>query len=61
MCTLPFGAILLVASVLSPNVEDYLTNEVARKLHAPGEEKPEVKHKDLLEDNASDIDTREVV
>ena len=61
LCTLPFGAILLVASVLSPNVEDYLTNEVARKLHAPGEEKPEVKHKDLLEDNASDIDTREVV
>jgi hypothetical protein len=40
LCTLPFGALLLVAAVLSPNVEKYLTNEVARKLHG-NSEKPE--------------------
>jgi hypothetical protein len=33
LCTLPFGAMLIVAALLSPNVECYLTNEVARKLH----------------------------
>ncbi|KAH8651859.1 fungal trichothecene efflux pump [Tricladium varicosporioides] len=32
LCTLPFGAIILVAAVMSPNVEDYLTEDVARKL-----------------------------
>jgi MFS family permease len=32
LCTLPFGAILLVAAVLSPNVEDYMTDDVARRL-----------------------------
>lgn len=32
LCTLPFGAIVLVAAVISPNVEDYLTDDVARKL-----------------------------
>ncbi|OBT82408.1 hypothetical protein VE02_08399 [Pseudogymnoascus sp. 03VT05] len=32
LCTLPFGAIILVAAILSPNVEDYLTDDVARKL-----------------------------
>ncbi|KAG9234533.1 fungal trichothecene efflux pump [Amylocarpus encephaloides] len=32
LCTLPFGAIILVAAVISPNVEDYLTDDVARKL-----------------------------
>jgi hypothetical protein len=32
LCTLPFGAIVLVAAVISPNVEDYLTSDVARKL-----------------------------
>lgn len=32
LCTLPFGALLLIAAVLSPNVETYLTDEVARKL-----------------------------
>jgi len=41
LCTLPFGAMLLVAAVLSPNVEKYLTNEVARKLHNGKNEKPE--------------------
>lgn len=33
LCTLPFGAIILVAAIVwCPNVEDYLTDEVARKL-----------------------------
>ena len=33
LCTLPFGVILLFAAVFyCPNVEDYLTDEVARKL-----------------------------
>ncbi|KAF2013879.1 fungal trichothecene efflux pump [Aaosphaeria arxii CBS 175.79] len=33
LCTLPFGVILIIAAIMSPNVEDYLTDEVARKLH----------------------------
>jgi hypothetical protein len=62
LCTLPFGVILLIASVLAPNVEDYLTDDVARRLHMPNEDKPEVKHKDLMMDDASDVNhTREVV
>ncbi|RDW77731.1 hypothetical protein BP6252_05784 [Coleophoma cylindrospora] len=32
LCTLPFGAIILVAALISPNVEDYLTDDVARRL-----------------------------
>lgn len=32
LCTLPFGAIILVAAIMSPNVENYLTDDVARKL-----------------------------
>lgn len=32
LTTLPFGAILLVSAILTPNVEDYLTDDVARKL-----------------------------
>ena len=32
LCTLPFGAILLVAAIISPNVEDYMTDDVARRL-----------------------------
>lgn len=33
LCTIPFSVILLVAAVLyCPNVEDYMTEEVARKL-----------------------------
>lgn len=38
LCTLPFGVLLLIAAVLSPNVEEYLTDEVARKLHNGGGE-----------------------
>jgi hypothetical protein len=30
LATLPFGAILLVSAILTPNVEDYLTDNVAR-------------------------------
>lgn len=33
LCTLSFGVIILIATVMAPNVEDYLTDEVARKLH----------------------------
>lgn len=36
LCTLPFGVILLAAALMAPNVEDYLTDEVARKLHGKG-------------------------
>jgi len=32
LCTIPFGAIILVAALISPNVEQYNTNDVARKL-----------------------------
>ncbi|KAK0813200.1 hypothetical protein LTR91_007420 [Friedmanniomyces endolithicus] len=33
LCTLPFGAILLLAAIFyCPNMEDYLTDEVSRKL-----------------------------
>jgi hypothetical protein len=32
LCTLPFGVILLVSAYLSPNIEEYLTGNVARKL-----------------------------
>jgi hypothetical protein len=35
LCTLPFGAIVLVAALMSPNVEDYLTDDVARRLQDP--------------------------
>ncbi|KAF2102793.1 fungal trichothecene efflux pump [Rhizodiscina lignyota] len=42
LCTLPFGAIILVSALLAPNVEDYLTDEVARKLQGVvGEKNPE--------------------
>ncbi|KAK5126030.1 hypothetical protein LTR85_011385 [Meristemomyces frigidus] len=38
LCTIPFGAILIAAAVFfCPNVEDYLTDEVARKLQGVGE------------------------
>ena len=36
LCTLPFGFLILIAAVSSPNVEEYLTDEVARKLHGTG-------------------------
>jgi hypothetical protein len=32
LATLPFGVILLIAAIISPNVEDYLTDDVARRL-----------------------------
>jgi hypothetical protein len=32
LCTLPFGGIILIAAIICPNVEDYLTSDVARKL-----------------------------
>lgn len=33
LCTLPFGALLVIAALFSPNVEEFLTDEVARKMH----------------------------
>jgi len=39
LCTLPFGILLIVAAILSPNVEQYLTDEVARKMHNKADEK----------------------
>jgi hypothetical protein len=37
LCTIPFGVLLIVAALLSPNVEQYLTDEVARKMHGRNE------------------------
>ena len=34
LCTLPFGVITIIAAFLTPNVEDYMTDEVGRKLQA---------------------------
>jgi len=36
LCTLPFSCLILTAAVISPNVEEYLTDDVARKLHGTG-------------------------
>lgn len=36
LCRLPFGFLILIAATVSPNVEDYLTDDVARKLHGTG-------------------------
>lgn len=49
LCTLPFGVLLLIAAVLSPNVEEYLTDEVARKLHGDQEKNAEVR-KEVIDD-----------
>ncbi|KAF2032852.1 fungal trichothecene efflux pump [Setomelanomma holmii] len=50
LCTLPFGALLIIAAILSPNVEQYLTDEVARKMHGRSGEKSEVGHKEVAEE-----------
>lgn len=48
LCTLPFGALLIIAALFSPNVEKYLTDEVARKMHhGKTEEKNEVAMKEV--------------
>lgn len=39
LCTLPFGVLLLGAALLTPNVEVYMTDEVARKLHGSDAER----------------------
>lgn len=48
LCTLPFGALLIISALFSPDVERYLTDEVARKLHrgatAATEEAVTVRH-----------------
>lgn len=49
LCTLPFGVLLIIAAVLSPNVERYLTDEVARKLHNGGE-KAAVERKEVVDE-----------
>lgn len=44
LCTIPFGVILICAAIFyCPNVEDYLTDEVARKLQ--GVEQPKMLNK----------------
>lgn len=48
LCTLPFGALLISAALFSPNVEQYLTDEVARKMHGRNE-KTEFDHKEIME------------
>lgn len=51
LCTLPFGVLLLIAALMSPNVEKYLTDEVARKLHKGNTEKGEgVVRKEVADD-----------
>jgi len=49
LCTLPFGALLILAALFSPNVEQYLTDEVARKMHGRNE-KGEVARKEVVEE-----------
>jgi hypothetical protein len=49
LCTLPFGALLIIAGLFSPNVEQYLTDEVARKMHGKTE-KDEVAMKENVDD-----------
>jgi len=50
LCTLPFGALLLVAALLSPNVEEYLTDEVARKLHNKSEKSESAVQKEAVDE-----------
>lgn len=50
LCTLPFGALLIIAALLSPNVEQYLTDEVARKMHKSGEKAEEPVRKEVVEE-----------
>ncbi|KAH3987503.1 hypothetical protein HBH98_024900 [Parastagonospora nodorum] len=49
LCTLPFGALLIIAGLFSPNVEQYLTDEVARKMHGKTE-KNEVAMKENVDE-----------
>lgn len=49
LCTLPFGALLIAAALFSPNVEKYLTDEVARKMHGRNEKFGE-ERKEVVED-----------
>lgn len=50
LCTLPFGALLLIAALISPNVEEYLTDEVARKLHGSGEKSEPAVQKEVVDE-----------
>ena len=50
LCTIPFGVLLIIAALLSPNVEKYLTDEVARKMHGKLE-KSEVAQKEIVEED----------
>jgi hypothetical protein len=43
LSTLPFGTLLIIAAIFSPNVEQFLTDEVARKMHRRSA-KSEVEH-----------------
>lgn len=51
LCTLPFGVLLIIAALFSPNVEQYLTDEVARKMHGRNDVKDvHIVHKEVAED-----------
>ena len=50
LCTIPFGIILLVFAVIwCPNVEDYMTDEVARKLQGVAKGDAKVPNKEEME------------
>lgn len=49
LCTLPFGALLILAAIFSPNVEQYLTDEVARKMHGRNEKSDAVERKEVVD------------
>jgi hypothetical protein len=49
LCTLPFGVLLIVAGCFSPNVERYLTDEVARKMGGKTEMKG-VERKEVVDE-----------
>lgn len=49
LCTLPFGALLIVAALFSPNVEPFLTDEVARKMHGRNEKSEVTERKEVVE------------
>lgn len=49
LCTLPFGVLLIIAGCFSPNVERYLTDEVARKMNGKTE-KNEVARKEVVDE-----------
>lgn len=50
LCTIPFGVMLIIAALLSPNVEQYLTDEVARKMHGKSEKAEHAVTKEVVDE-----------